>query len=179
MIEVYNEIIFRPGVNYVLVIDTDTYAGNIERELAAYAVGVHDRDRGHGSSELEIFEEDAESDPVLQGLIGIQVMQKHEEYDEVSNTIWPTPGRLNNGVGVHFDDDGKSLGYPAYESVAMFTSRLLTEIELAAVTKRAVEFGNDYTEDFTHKPRPFKIRNVRQLTVGVQRTVKIDVHENP
>lgn len=88
------------GTTYILVVDTDSYAGNFERELAGYATGVCDRDRGHGDREAE---DTATAHPDMVGALMTKSLPvRHDEYGMVTNTIRATPGRLNNGFGFAF-----------------------------------------------------------------------------
>jgi hypothetical protein len=186
------------GTTYILVIDTDAYAGNFERQIAGYTTGVFDEERGHGDSEARLAKE--EYPEITRSLIAKSTTVSHEEYGQVSNTIRATPGRLNNGMGFGYNADdaqasadakarakksaeeyqaphiaqyerrlreqdftngwdkegcersiasaqamiataGDHVGYPCYESVAMFFREPLTPEEIAFVRERAVEFS--------------------------------------
>lgn len=88
------------GTTYILVVDTDAYAGNFERQLAGYATGVVDVERYHGTEEAE----DAErtNPDMVAAFREKSVAVPHDEYGMVTNTIRATPGRLNNGMGFHY-----------------------------------------------------------------------------
>lgn len=162
-----SSIYFSSGVNYVLVIDTNTYSGNFEREVAAYVVGAYDEERYHGAAQLEKFEEDAldiEVGDQLNALQAMVVSQIHKEYGEVTNTIWPTPGRLNNGTGGHYNAMEGETGYPAYESVAIFVDGKLDAAQLKIVRDRAIKYGADHI-NLSGKPAPFLIRSVHMVRV--------------
>ena len=91
------------GTTYILVVDTDSYAGNFERELAGYATGICDLDRGRGDKEAM---EAAEAEPdIVAALRAKSRAVRHDEYGMVTNTIRATPGRLNNGMGFHYSAD--------------------------------------------------------------------------
>ena len=206
------------GTTYILVVDTDTYAGNFERELAGYATGVVDRDRHHGIKEAADAEEAAPD--MVQSFRRKSLPVRHDRFGMVTNTIRATPGRLNNGSGFHYtpgdpeveqdararakqstidrfdkayadvrrrlaendfqpegpgawtrqacertlasaqawiDRAGEFIGWPAYESVAMFFSEPITEQEMAFVRERAKEFAR--TPRLLSKP--FQVIDVR------------------
>lgn len=151
------------GDTYILVIDTDAYSGNFERELGGYVAGAFDG-RGHGQKEAANFK----SAVVLAGSITKKLREvNHLEYGDLTVTIRATPGRRNNGTGQCFDEDSKRLpkrSYPAYESVAIFLREPLTEEELDVVKRRAHEYAADpqtVTGRFGNKP--FKILDVYQV----------------
>jgi hypothetical protein len=91
------------GTTYILVVDTDSYAGNFERELAGYATGIHDRERGHGDREAADAQRTAPD--MVAALKAKSRAVRHDEYGMVTNTIRATPGRLNNGMGFHYAAD--------------------------------------------------------------------------
>lgn len=164
----YQAIDFDKGDNFVIVIDTDKYSGNFEREISAFCLGAFDEDRWHGRAEADEFEEATEHDPRLEGIKKKVTSKRHNEYDEVTNTIWPTPNRLNDGYGNHFDAKEGEKGWPAYESVAVFVDKELTSEELELVRLRATLYAEEFTKDMT-------IRGVRQIKVTVARTESVVV----
>lgn len=86
---------------YILVIDTDAYSGNFERQLAGYVTGVYDYERGHGEEEAAAAKQ---ANPVITDSLAEKSMAvRHNEYGYVTNTIRSTPGRFNNGMGFHYD----------------------------------------------------------------------------
>lgn len=84
------------GPTYILVVDTDSYAGNFERQLAGFATGICDIERGHGEEEAEQAERDAPE--MIAALKAKSLPVRHKQYGKVTNTIRATPGRLNNGA---------------------------------------------------------------------------------
>lgn len=154
----------------VVVIDTDKYAGNFERELAAYAAGAYDETRYHGEEFYQQFmdEEDNPDYEICQRIADKVTYAHHREYNDVTNTIWPTPGVLNNGVGVALDDNGSNRGSPMYNSVAIFFEEPLTPEELAVVKARAIEYGQGRTDWYGHS-QPVEILGIRQLNFNVVR----------
>lgn len=169
--EVPGDIKLAAGTTYVVCIDTDSYSGNFERQMAAFAAGAFDEDRYHGEDQLAEFEEAAENDPMLAAIKDKVVCVTHEEYGEVTNTIWPTPGRINNGMGGHADDVGQE-GYPAYESVAIFFDEALTNEELDVIKARATEYGINGLK-FGRKVDLIVVTGIRLLTYEVEHKVSI------
>ncbi len=54
---------------YEVIIDTDSYAGNFERELCAYVTGHWD-DETHGGDQAEVFRNEIEEDNLFEDCIG-------------------------------------------------------------------------------------------------------------
>jgi hypothetical protein len=150
------------GLNHFVIVDTRSYSGNFEREMGAFMVGAFNPDGYHGGPEYEKFEEAKAADPRLETLEEKVRLMHHDEYAEVATTIWPTPGRLNNGRGGHSDDDG-TQGYPAYESVAVGLEEPLTEEELQLVLERAKQYGA-CPSSHMGKSEPIAVVGIRQLT---------------
>ena len=163
-----NAIDFDIGDVFVVVIDTNQYSGNFEREIAAFCLGALSEHQFHGLSELDEFEEAMEREPLLESIKGKLTTQKHEEYGDSAATIWPTPNRLNNGYGVHFDAKEGETGWPSYESVGIFVETQLTAEEMNLVRLRAEMYAEEYAENMV-------IRGVRQIKVTTKRSVKTTV----
>lgn len=88
---------------WIAVIDTDTYAGNFERPLAAHITGQ--------IGECQVGEEQAEQAKQELAPEDLAWFENHtaQETDEHGCarpvSIWPTPGWFNHGHGDHFQDD--------------------------------------------------------------------------
>ena len=124
------------GTTYILVVDTDSYAGNFERELAGYATGICDLDRGRGDKEAM---EAAEAEPdIVAALRAKSRAVRHDEYGMVTNTIRATPGRFNNGMGFHYAADDPA----AMEDARTRSKQSMTEYQerhLKEVRRRLAE----------------------------------------
>lgn len=86
------------------VIDTETYAGNFERELCAYLTG-RIGDCGVGQSSATRFDEDlgeTEWPDLLEDLVG---SESDDHGCSRPCKIYPTPGWFNNGMGGIFRED--------------------------------------------------------------------------
>lgn len=167
MIQTCTDILFPRGKTYVLVIDTDKYSGNFEREMAGWVAGAYDEDRGHGDREYREFKEQTSEDgenEIAERVELAVTSVKHNEYDYVQNGIWPTPNRLNNGSGSCRDAEPDETGWPAYESVAIFFNRKLTKDEMEFVRKRAQRFSEEWVPRFGNRETP-KILDVYMLEV--------------
>lgn len=166
------DVTFSPGIIYVLVIDTNAYSGNFERQLCGYATGIFDYERGHGRQEAEAAMADAPE--TVKGIRKKAVAVQHFEYGMVFNTIRATPGRINNGTGQCRDALPNEQGWPAYESVAIFFNKLLTKAEMDYVRRRAEEYAAKPGEHV----KPFCIKDMYLVevvtTVEERRTSEFD-----
>jgi hypothetical protein len=81
---------------YLFCVDTDSYAGNFERELCAYMTGITG-ECGVGHEAAKLYEE-AGFKP-LDDLVG-QAQDDHGCWRPAA--IQPTPGWFNDGVGNHY-----------------------------------------------------------------------------
>jgi hypothetical protein len=92
---------FEPETGYkVIVIDTEQYAGNFEREMCAFITGQY--------GECEVGKEIAESASECIGHLGWWEENIADETDDRDvrrpASIWPTPGWFNDGMGGHHKD---------------------------------------------------------------------------
>lgn len=108
---------------WAFIIDTDTYAGNFERELCAHITG-HIGDCGVGDDFVE-------SGIELRFKTILQIPDDRGCYRPCS--IWPTPGYLNNGMG---------FGYkPGQEKEA-----------LEALKKSYLDYADHMLKVYAHSP---------------------------
>ncbi len=95
---------------WLLVIDTDSYSGNFERELTAYLVGQVG-DCCVGTEMATIFKEDIKTNkPPVD--FDNTVFSVHDEHGVARPcTIFPTPGWYNDGKGGHYrvGDEARAL----------------------------------------------------------------------
>ena len=91
------------GERWAFVIDTDTYGGNFERELAAYCTGEIG-ECGKGDDEAEIYRDEMGISPAAEG--GPFFEQLHSRADDHGchrpASIFPNPNWINDGVGNHY-----------------------------------------------------------------------------
>lgn len=124
-------------MEYEVIIDTNKYSGNFEREMTGFVLGVIG-DCEVGLKEATQF---AEQTP-FPDYNPFEDMCSYVADDHGCQrpcAISSTPGRVNDGTGKMVDADtpeGQHLHYPAYESVTMFfsydPSEYLTFIEARA-----------------------------------------------
>ncbi len=88
----------------MLVVDTENYSGNFEREMCAYATGQLNE---HTQSDHDRLAQNAAKEiaHIKWWNSNIRYVH-HEEYENVVTQIWPTEGWFNNGLGGHYPDDG-------------------------------------------------------------------------
>lgn len=164
------------GVSHFVIIDTNAYSGNFEREMGAYAMGAFDDDGYHGRKEYEMFQEARTKKPQLAIINNKVQSMEHADYGEVYTAIWATPGRLNDGNGKHFADTGITQAWPAYESVGLCVCRPLTAEELPLVLSRAQEYMAMYVVDSSRRSvstNGCTVAQIRQLSFEVKRTTSI------
>jgi hypothetical protein len=143
---------------FKIVIDTEQYAGNFEREMCAYITGQtgecsvgDDWARLYASTikYIDWWEE--------------HIAQRPDDSDSPCYrpvAIYPTGGWYNNGYGGHFKDTGEAVKIkcPAYMSVAIFTNKHPPEAVLLEFTERAREFCANRIE----LSKPLSRMNVRK-----------------
>jgi len=141
----------------IFAIHTDSYSGNFERELCAYITGQVG-DCGVGEDMAERFVEDLGED--LQEEFGEIIGAKNDEGCSRPCEIYPTPGRLNDGVGNHFNAAEGQTGYPAYESVAIYFDEMPTDEMFDLMKARTDEYAkSEYNRKSYFKDRaPLIIR---------------------
>lgn len=92
---------FVPSSCYIFIVDTDTYAGNFEREMTAHCTG-HVGDCGVGNSYAEKFQEECPKEYKALGLLIEQQPDEHGNSRPAS--IYVTPGFWNDGLGTAWPD---------------------------------------------------------------------------
>lgn len=141
---------------FMLVIHTNLYSGNFEREMCAYVTGAIGECRVGAEMrdillqelvELGTTKEDAKKQ--MKSWADLTSQQQDEFRCKRPCAIYPTPGRYNNGRGQHFDDDQfdpkktwKGIKWPAYESVAIYFKKPITPEQQALFSLRARDFAD-------------------------------------
>jgi hypothetical protein len=85
---------------YLLIIDTEEYAGNFERQLCGYVTGQADYDT-QGKEEADIFLNEVDADIANwfeENIVSITDVNGNDQFVKLS----PTPGWFNDGVGNHY-----------------------------------------------------------------------------
>lgn len=128
---------------YALVVDTEQYSGNFEREMCAYLTGQVG-ECGVGQEFVEKYSNDIENLDWWNKNIH-QEPDEHGCYRPVE--IYQTEGWLNNGMGQFFKiTDTNTKGYPAYLSVAVFMTEKPNEEVINEFIKRAKHFCSNIQE---------------------------------
>jgi hypothetical protein len=144
---------------YLLIIDTDQYAGNFERELTGFCTGQHNCT--HGDREAEDFDDYIEDNEVDNGWEHKVISNTDNEGHSGVCSIWPTPGRLNNGTGGHRDAAPGETGWPAYESVVIFLNQPPTAEDMKLFRIRLDDFASDQMHFGRRTGKKLVIKNIR------------------
>jgi len=130
----------KPRDTYMFVIDTDSYAGNFERELCAY---ITDRVDEITSSDAELQAEIAleEMPEIVEEFedIMIEIQVEPDDYPKFV-ACWPTPGYGNDGMGkiAKLTPENKAdYPYDANLSVAIFFSERPSDKLITIMKERA------------------------------------------
>ena len=134
-------------MKYVFVIDTESYAGNFEREMCAYVTGVLG-ECGVGEEMVELYtEETGEDESRFYELLE----QRPDEHGcHRPCYIWPTPGWFNHGHGGHFREGQEDEALSDYVKVASeYEQQWIdqTEKQIIPTLKRGEEWANWTLED--------------------------------
>lgn len=169
---------------FALVVDTEQFAGNFERELCAYATAqIGDCQVGHDlamGAEVELQHLDWWAEHIVQ-------VSNPEGTGRPVRT-WATPGWFNHGMGVHYRDlpeieaaalqdfqtriveyqghlsdrDKALTKYPAYLSVAIFVDQLPPREVWDEFQQRVLQFAREHKQ-FGGEPDPLQVTGFRQL----------------
>ena len=143
---------------WVFLIDTDSYAGNFERELCAYLTG-HVGDCEVGKKDARLFVEDI-GDPE-EYFPNIKKMPDDNGCYRPAS-IWETDGKFQK-----IEHQGKTLNNILYNSVAVFFNEKPTAYQILLMKDRA---GKEF--QVKHGRKPVKIKGFRLLEVEVKITEK-------
>jgi hypothetical protein len=119
----------RKMVEWSFVIDTDSYAGNFEREMASFIVGRCDDYGTHrGGKYVDMFKEDYPNEDPFEGKYGSIVADRMTE-------LGNSPGR--SPVSIACADDSEE-----FESVEIFFDEEPTAKQLKVLKYRAQKFAD-------------------------------------
>ena len=136
----------------VVAIDTTDYSGNFEREMCAFVTGQVG-ECGVGDGLIEEAQEELAQDTFNNTLEWIEdhIVQEADDSDCPCLrpcSIWPTPGRVNNGSGGRFneqelpkEDSWQGVHWPAYESVGIFFDEVPPKEVMEVIVERAKRFA--------------------------------------
>ncbi|MFA6462281.1 MAG: hypothetical protein WCV90_08520 [Candidatus Woesearchaeota archaeon] len=152
---------------YLLIIDTNTYAGNFERQMCAYVTGqIGECEVGEEQAELarkEIPEVVAQLENLIE-----QVSDEHGCHRPVS--IFPNPRYGNDGHGNHAllsNENREKFPWPACNSVAIYFNSLPNPRLLEVMRERASDIASRGVglEGFERKVEIEGFRLLEQRTV--------------
>ena len=138
----------------VVAIDTNEYAGNFEREMCAFVTGQVG-ECGVGEELVKEAQEELAQDTFNNTGEWIEEHIVSEPDDSDCPccrpcSIWPTPGRVNNGSGAHFNEQElpkeyswQGVHWPAYESVAIFFDEVPPKEVMEVIVERAKRFATE------------------------------------
>ena len=127
--------------NYLFVIDTDTYAGNFERQMCAYITGQ--------IGECEVGKEQAElaKQEIPNMLTQLEELIEHVPDEHGCHrpvSIFPNDRYGNDGVGnqaLLTDKNRKQFPWPAYNSVVIYFNSIPNRRVLNIMKERARNFA--------------------------------------
>ena len=169
------------GSGYIFVINTDSYAGNFERQMCAFITGMIP-DCGTGADEAIQFAKDENLDvdgDYVEGSPFEDIINRitDDHNNSTPCSIWPTAGYYNAGNGetkpaMTFEDENK---YPAYNSVAIFFTEKPSDELIAMMKNRAREFAKDVTRfvDYIKNPTVVNILRFDLLMVVPEKYIAV------
>ena len=140
-------------MKYYFIVDTDTYAGNFEREMCAHITGqVGECDVGQDIAKkakdnipldkLDLFEE--------------HIMQEPDEHGcHRPCKIYPTPGYHNHGLGFEFVDGEEDKAIEAYAEHCLEESKINYYKDKSANESHKQEWldkSNNAANEYGHYP---------------------------
>lgn len=155
-----------------LIVDTEDYSGNFEREMVAYATGCYG-DCGVGDYLAEQAQEKMKHYAWWEKHMVNQPDEDTGEDCMRPADIWPTPGWVNNGYGLHLREDSEEAEalttcYPAYQSVVMVVDELPPQEVWEEFQERVIEFCEKvYPAEAPSykKQHPITLTGVRQEAI--------------
>lgn len=155
------------STRFILVVDTDQYSGNFERQMCAHITGqIGECEVGKECiPEIEDLEEDHTQFHVGDMMNWMKWFDEHvlQVADDHGChrpcEIYPTPGRSNNGVGVHYDvTENAPFKWDAYESVAIYLNEQPPKEIFDFMVARANHFH------YSSRCKNLNIKNVRLIS---------------
>jgi hypothetical protein len=154
---------------FKFIIDTNSYAGNFEREICAYLTGkVGECEVGWEL--VEIFENENTDSISFNNVCSI--ISDQDDPCPRPCYIEITPGWFNDGVGNHCKVDNKNPKnidkFPAYCSVAIFFKTKPSQIQIDLMKARAIKFKENLKilgEYQADRMKGFEIEGFRLIEV--------------
>ncbi len=182
-----------PGPNdnrhdFIFLIDTDSYAGGLERQLTAFCTGCVG-ECGVGEEYAEVFRQ--ECPELLRTFEDLVALRPDDSGCRRPTSIWTTPGFWNDGMGNHWPDSAwdtpeaidaykqavqrnqtqnkKFVGrdrpnrHPSYQSVAIFFDKLPPDEVLHFLVQRVKAYKP--IGEFDDKPNVIGFRLIQTEVV--------------
>jgi hypothetical protein len=133
-----------PRDEKAIIIDTEQYAGNFEREMVAF-ITAQTGDCGVGKESQALAEEELPEE-ALEWFESNVMMMADEHGCFRPASIAPTPGWYNDGHGKHYPDSEKAADlwegkkHPAYQSVEFVVAEWPPENVMNIISSRAKVF---------------------------------------
>jgi hypothetical protein len=154
---------------YLLIIDTEKYAGGFEREMCAYTTGQLG-ECGVGSKEADIFREEVDKEAVEWLDNNIEnVSDNHGVFRPVC--LSATPGWFNSGMGKMYRDSEQVDGatkYPAYLSIEIMFYEKPSDSLIDLITQRAHKFCKDKRVGHFRPKKITAVRLVKRVTKDIE-----------
>lgn len=153
---------------HFLIVDTENYAGNFERELVAYATGCYG-DCGVGDGEAEDARAKMKHYAWWEQHMVMQEDDEHGADMMRPVSLHPTPDWVNNGRGWcaradSVEAENFERTYPAYLSVKMVVDQLPPTEVWEEFQERVIDFCETYylTHWSNSAKQPITLTGVRQ-----------------
>lgn len=132
-----------PQSEKAIIIDTEMYAGNFEREMVAYVTGEVG-ECGVGTDAAEVAQEELPAE--ARAWFEMNIVQTSDEHGcWRPASIAPTPGWSNNGHGKETKlKPGKKMKYPAYMSVEFCVNEWPPDNIMEVILGRVKKFCADW-----------------------------------
>jgi len=163
----------RKRIERTLLIDTDAYAGNFDRQMFAwiFGIGATDEEPSYIDELCEVAVRDLGPDGGrLCGFLETRPREHDGNYHPSFIDIYPTPGFWHDGEGNHFPNRTKpgkgQTTFPAYQTLGVFVKfKYVFPVDLLRIVKkRARMFAKLNWSDRHMWVDPFKIRGFRLIT---------------
>jgi hypothetical protein len=164
---------------YKIIIDTEQYSGNFEREMCAYVTGIFGECEV-GQDLAKFYSPEIKSSEWLES----EVKKKPDEHGcHRPVSISPTPGWYNNGRGGHFRDSKEVETYlnrkwPAYLSVEIYSNTIPPQEVIEEIIERAKNFCLNRASIYEKASQYVSENDKKPLTFTGARIVEVITTEN-
>jgi len=156
-----------------IVIDTEQYAGNFEREMVAYITGLTG-ECGVGENTQKMAEAELTDDDKKWFDANVHGVSDDHGCNRPAFIV-PTPGWGNDGKGNHAKVKEGKEEYPAYLSVGFRVSDWPEIFVLHTIMRRAQKFCEEFTtiSRFVEGSKPLTFTRIRFVTEETtEKTIK-------